>query len=68
MNTMLELVQQTCILQQGMPESGLQKQTENRDELDCYSQVCEIPEKPFKQAIAIRDEKGRLHRREVDLR
>ena len=28
----------------------------------------EIPEKPFKQAIAIRDEKGRLHRREVDLR
>lgn len=37
---MLELVQQTCILQQGMPESGLQKQTENRDELDCYSQVC----------------------------
>lgn len=31
--------------------------------------ICsEIPEKPFKQAIAIRDEKGRLHRREVDLR
>ena len=28
----------------------------------------EIPGEPFKQEIAIRDEKGRLHRREVDLR
>lgn len=28
----------------------------------------EVPGEPFKQEIAIRDEKGRLHRREVDLR
>ena len=27
-----------------------------------------IPEEPFKQEIAFRDAKGRLHRREVDLR
>lgn len=41
---MLELLQQACLLRESMHEGSVQEQTKDRDELECYAQICKSKE------------------------